>query len=140
MTVLLLGAVALTACADEAAAPREGVRVEELTSDASGAFNLSEAEAGERVSLRATVSQVLSDQSFLVPSKDTSGDALLVVADDDRVRVGQELQLSGILRTFEYAELAQAYALGDAAVYREFEDKLVLVADLVDDDLPLDDQ
>ena len=130
----------LGGCGSDDEEPREGVRVEELTGDASGAFDLDEVEAGERITLRVEVAKVLSPDSFLAPPKDTAGEPLLVLAESHGAEVGQELQVSGIARVFSYDEQAREHELAAESAYAEYDNELVLVADLDDEDLPLDDQ
>lgn len=132
----LLVATSAAACGgDEVEGPREGVTTQELTGDESGSFDIEQAEAGQRASLRVTVAEVLSADSFVVGTKDTDGDPLLVVAKDQPLEVGQELQVSGPLSAFDYDDLAASFKLGGEEVYRDFQDGLVLVADVVDQDV-----
>lgn len=135
-----LAALALTACGDDEVAPREGTLVQDLVGDEAGQVDISSAEAGEEVTLRADVQTVLSPGSFVVPGKDTGGVPLLVVHDDAGVAAGQVLQLGGTLQVFDHEELARDYELADERTYADFDGGLVLLATLVDDDLPLDDQ
>lgn len=135
--VLALG---LVGCGSDDEEPREGVRVEEVTGDASGAFDLDEVEAGERITLRVEVAQVLSPDSFIAPPKDTAGGPLLVLAEGHGADVGDELQVSGIARVFSYDEQAREHDLAAESAYAEYDNEIVLVADLDDDDLPLDDE
>ena len=140
---LAAGALVLTLAAcggEDAEQPREGVRVEELTGDASGMFDISQAEAGERVSLRVTVQDVVSRDSFVAPSQDTGGKPLLVLTRGEELKAGTELQVSGLLRLFDYLELSGDRELAAESDYAAYRGQLVLVADLVDDDLPLDDE
>lgn len=136
----LVLAAAVSGCGSDSEQPREGVRTEELTNDASGSFDLAQAEAGQRASLRVTVERVLSPNSFVVPAKDTNSTPLLVVAKDPDIRDGAELQVSGQLQVFEYDDLSAEYQLAAQSVYADFDGELVLVAQLVDGDLPLDDK
>ena len=131
-------ALALTACGGDEAQPREGVTAEELTGDASGMFDLAQAEAGERASLRVTVDDVLSRDSFVAPSKDTAGKPLLVLTRGQELKAGTELQVSGLLRLFDYGQLGGDRQLAEESAYTAFRGQLVLVAELVDEDLPLD--
>lgn len=135
--VLALG---LAGCGSDEEQPREGVRVEELTGDASGAFDLDDVEAGERITLRVEVAQVLSADSFIAPAKDTAGAPLLVLAQGHGAEVGDELQVSGIARVFSYEEQAREHRLADESAYAEYDSEIVLVADLDDENLPLDDK
>ena len=131
-------AVALAACGADEEQPREGTRVEELTGDASGMFDISRAEAGQRASLRVTVQDVISRDSFVAPTQDTSGRPLLVLTRGEQLKAGSELQVSGLLRLFDYEEMAGDRELAEPEEYAAYRGQLVLVADLVDDDLPLD--
>ena len=140
-TTLVAGAlvVVLGGCGDEDEIP-ESASVEDLTADPSGAFDLDEVEAGQRISLRVTVSEVLSPDAFVVPPEETAGPPLLVLAGQHRASPGDTLQIGGIARVFSYDEQARDFELGPASQYAEYEDKVVLVATLNDDDLPLDDK
>ena len=133
---LLLGAVG---CGDDGEQPREGVRVEDLTGDASGNFDLDEIEAGNRISLRAEVAEVLSPNSFVLAPKDTAGERMLILHKDSEVRQGDIIQLAGIARVFSYDDASGNYELADVGAYQEFDGDLSLEADLTDEDLPLDD-
>ena len=125
----------LGACATEN--PVEGSRPVET---GAGAFDLDEIEAGASVSLRVTVAEVLSPDSFVVPPEDTSAGPLLVLTVDHRAAPGDELQVAGIARVFSYEDLSGEYALAAQEAYADYDGKLVLVATLNDDDLPLDDK
>lgn len=135
-----LAVLALTACGDEAVAPREGTLVQDLVGDEAGQVDLASAEAGEEVTLRADVETVLSPGSFVVPGKDTGGVPLLVLHPGQEVTAGQVLQLGGTLQLFSYDELAGEYDLAPEGAYADVDGGLVLLASLVDDDLPLDDR
>ena len=132
-------ALALTACGgSDSPGPRDGMTLEEVTGDASGMFDISQAEAGQRASLRVTVQDVLSRDSFVVGSKDTAGVPLLVLTRGEELKAGSELQVSGLLRLFDYEEMGGDHQLADREKYAAYRGQLVLVADLVDDNLPLD--
>ena len=130
--------LSLTGCGSDAPQPREGTTIEEITGDSSGKFDISQAEAGQRASLRVTVQDVLSRDSFVVGSKDTAGAPLLVLTRGEDLEAGKELQVSGLLRLFDYEQMGGDHQLADDAAYAAYRGQLVLVADLVDDDLPLD--
>ena len=85
-----------------------------------------------------TVQDVLSRDSFVVGAKDTAGKPLLVLTRGEELKAGTELQVSGLLRLFDYEEMSGDRELADAAAYAAYRGQLVLVADLVDDNLPLD--
>ena len=132
-------ALALTGCGgSDEPGPREGTTVEEITGDESGMFDISQAEAGERASLRVTVQDVLSRDSFVVGTKDTAGKPLLVLTRGEELKPGAELQVSGLLRLFDYEELAGDRELAPQEEYAAYRGRLVLEADLVDDNLPMD--
>ena len=130
--------VALGGCGEEASTVPEGVTAAELNDPA--AFDLDEAEAGQRVSLRVTVEEVLSPDSFVVPPQDGGSGRLLVLSEQHRAERGDVLQVGGLLRVFSYEDQALAFELDAAEQYSEFDAQLVLLATLVDEDLPLDDQ
>jgi hypothetical protein len=134
---LVLGVVACDAPAD---APREGVSTRELTGDLSGDFDLDSAVVGAQQSLRVTVGEVLSRSAFTTTPADAGGTPLLVVGADKDLQPGQVVQVVGTLRVFSYDEFASQYALGDADAFAGRDGDKVLVARLVDTDIPDDDQ
>jgi hypothetical protein len=133
-------ALLLPACSDDATGPREGSRLAEVTGDTSGSFDLGTVRVGERVSLRVTVGDVLSPESFVVPPRDTAGEPLLVLSNLRPVSAGDEVQVVGIVRVFRYDDLADDYELADPTAYAAFELQEFLVADVVDPDLPADER
>jgi hypothetical protein len=133
----LLGLTLLLSGCGTDSPPPEGPLVQDITGDASGAFDIDEVEAGEQLSLRATVAEVLSPGSFVVPPEDTAGRPLLVVSPTS-VEPGEEVQLTGTLSLFDYEELVQSHELAPRERYAAHENELVLIADLVESDLPLD--
>jgi hypothetical protein len=133
-------ALSLPACSSDEPGPREGVRVEDLTGDASGAFDVDDLEAGQSVSLRVEVGEVLSPDSFVVPSEQTAGDPLLVLVRGHDLAPGDVVQVAGIARVFSYDEQAGDHELAADAAYADFDGRLALVAQLEDENLPLDDQ
>lgn len=141
-TAAAAGVVALGAagCGSDAEAPREGVLVQDLTGDRSGAFDLDEVEAGESLTLRVEVARVLSPDSFVVPPEDTDGPPLLVLARDHDLAPRDVVQLGGIARVFDYEDLAREYDLAARSAYAGFDNEIVLVARVVDENLPLDDK
>ena len=141
LAALALGTlIGLPACGSDDPQPREGVRVEDLTGDASGAFDLDDIEAGQQVSLRVPVGEVLSPDSFVVPPEQTAGGPLLILVSDHEVAPGDVVQVAGIARVFSYDEQSRDHELADEQEYERFDGKLVLVAQLDDENLPLDDQ
>ena len=140
-TTLVAGAlvVVLGGCGAEDEIPASA-SVEDLTADPSGAFDLDDVEAGQRISLRVTVAEVLSPDAFVVPPKETAGPPLLVLAGQHGASPGDTLQIGGIARVFSYDEQSRDYDLGPESKYAEYDNKVVLVATLNDDDLPLDDK
>ena len=140
-TTLVAGAlvVVLGGCGSDDEIP-ESASVEDLTADPSGAFDLDDVEAGQRISLRVTVGEVLSRDAFVVPPKETAGGPLLVLAGQHGASPGDTLQIGGIARVFSYEEQSGDFELGPQSQYAKYEDKVVLVATLNDDDLPLDDK
>jgi hypothetical protein len=132
------GLAVLPACGGDPAAPREGVTAEELTGDVSGDFDIATADVGRRVSLRATVTRVLSAGAFEVAAADAASDRpLLVLNREDALQVGQDVQIEGRVRLYDTAEHAGAYGVGPGQAQ---ERAPVVVADEVDTDLPEDDQ
>ena len=132
--LLVLGTAACGG--DDEAGPREGVSTADLTGDVSGDFDIDEAEVGSRQSLLVTIDQVLSEQSFTTTVEDTAGNNLLVVGPGDDLQPGQVVQVAGILRRFDFAELEPQYRLGPQEAYAGLD--TVLVATTVDGDVPQD--
>ena len=131
-TALLL----LTGCGD-AAAPREGTSLEELSGDVSGAVDLDETEAGESVSLKATVTRVLSAGAFEIRAEDTATEEpVLVLNREDRLEAGQVVQVIGVVSVFDGDSLGE-YAVPQAEQARR-EGTKVIVASEVDTDVPGD--
>lgn len=132
---LVLGA----ACGGEAAAPRAGTSTEELTGDVSGEVDIDTARVGDSLSLRGTVSQVLSPGAFEVTAADAASDRpLLVLNREDELTAGQVVQVVGRVRVFNDDEQAARYGLGPTSQYPQHHLQRVVVADEVDTDVPQD--
>lgn len=135
----LLCVVAVVGCSGEARAPREGTSVEELTGDVSGAVDIDQARVGSRISLRGTVTRVLSPGAFEISAQDAASDRpLLVLNREDALEVGQVVQVVGLVRVFTDDETAAEYGLRSTADYPEHHLKRVVVASEVDTDIPGD--
>lgn len=136
-----LAVVALLAgCGGEAATPREGTSVESLTGDVSGDIDLSTARVGDNISLRGTVSAILSPGAFEIAAEDTGTDRpVLVLNREDDLTVGQTVQVIGRVRIFNDDGEAAEYGLGPTSQYPTHVRQRIVVADEVDTDIPGDD-
>ena len=132
--------VVLGGCGSDSDEPLDSASVEDLTRDPSGAFDLDEVEAGQRISLRVKVAEVLSPDSFVVPPEQTAGPPLLVLAAEHGAAPGDVLQVGGLARVFSYDEQDRDFELAAEQQYSDYDGKVVLLATLNDDDLPLDDK
>jgi hypothetical protein len=135
----LTATLLLAGCGGEAAAPREGTSVEELTGDVSGVIDVDTARVGSRISLTGTVTKVLSPGAFEISAQDAASDRpLLVLNREDRLQPGQVVQVVGLVRVFVDDEQAAEYGLGATAQYPQHDRKRIVVADEVDTDVPDD--
>ena len=134
----VLAVLLVTACGGDPATPRSGTSVEELTGDVSGDVDVDTARVGGRISLRATVTRVLSPGAFEISAADAATDRpVLVLNREDDLSEGQDVQVVGVLDVLD-DEVARAYGLGAASDLPEHDDRRVIVADEVDTDLPED--
>lgn len=139
--VLAVAAFLLTGCGGEAAAPREGTSVESLTGDVSGDVDLTTARVGDNVSLRGTVTQVLSPGAFEISAEDAATERpVLVLNREDELQVGQVVQVIGRVRVFNDDQQAAEYGLGPTSQYPTHARQRIIVADEVDTDIPDDGQ
>jgi hypothetical protein len=85
---------------------------------------------GKRVTVQGTVTKVIPPASFVLAGREYGDDALLVVsAPKMDVQVAQQVDVTGVVRQFDYETYADDYDLGtDAGLYIEFEQEEVLIA------------
>ena len=138
--IALATAMSAGACGSDEPGPREGVLVQDVTGDASGAFDVDAIEAGQQVSLRVEVAEVLSPDSFVIGPQDSGGDPLLALVRGHGLAAGDVVQVAGIAEVFSYDEQARDHDLAPEAAYEQHDGRLALVARLDDENLPLDDQ
>ena len=131
--------VLASACGGEAAAPRSGTSVEELTGDVSGEVDIDTARVGGAITLRGTVTRVLSPGAFEVSAEDAASDGpLLVLNREDQLSAGQVVQVIGRVKVFNDDEQASQHGLGPTSQYPEHHLQRIVVADEVDTDVPDD--
>lgn len=137
--VLALAATLLAGCGGEAATPRDGTDVETLTGDVSGDIDLGTARVGDNISLRGTVSSILSPGAFEIAAEDTGTDKpVLVLNREDDLTVGQMVQVIGRVRIFNDDGEAAEYGLGPTSQYPTHVRQRIVVADEVDTNIPDD--
>jgi hypothetical protein len=85
-------------------------------------------EVGDRLTVTASVADVPAGRSFVVRDVDLPDDGLLVLGESD-VRVPALVTVVGTIERFTFDRFSDRYELTDAAAYRRFEGRKILVAD-----------
>ena len=87
-------------------------------------------EVGDRLTVTASVADVPAGRSFVVRDADLPDQGLLVLG-DAAVRVPALVTVEGTVERFAFDRFRDRYELTDAAAYRRFEGRKILVADEV---------
>lgn len=84
---------------------------------------------GRTVTVTARVSKVITDRSFVLTGEEYGDDSLLVLsAPGIEAERGEEVTVTGVVRTFTYGAYFNDYDLGGADSYEDFDAEEFLVA------------
>lgn len=127
----VLLALGLSACYSETAGPESGVDVQDVTTED---FFSTDKLVGERVTVSARVTKRLPGQAFVLAGGEYGDASLLVLTTKDapRIRVGEVLRVTGVIREFAFADYSDKYALTEPSPYEGFGGETFLVADRID--------
>jgi hypothetical protein len=87
-------------------------------------------EVGDRLTVTASVAGVPEEGSFVVEDADLPDDGLLVLSEAE-VQVPALVTVEGTIERFAFDRFSGRYGLTDAAAYRRFDGRKILVADQV---------
>jgi hypothetical protein len=83
---------------------------------------------GQTVTVRGTVTRVVGPSSFLLDGREYGDDTLLVIsAPAMDVEVGRQVDVTGVVRQFDYEIYRDGFGLADPGLYGDFEQEEVLV-------------
>ncbi|WP_212990840.1 hypothetical protein [Actinoplanes auranticolor] len=84
---------------------------------------------GRTVTVLGTVTRVVGPSSFVLDGREYGDDTLLVISAPARsVEAGQQVEVTGVVRQFDYEIYRDGYGLADPGLYGDFEREEVLVA------------
>jgi hypothetical protein len=121
--IALLACLALLACSSSDEATPEPSRRPPLDT-------IEASEVGDRLTVTASVADVPGAGSFVVRDVDLPDDGLLVLSEAE-VQVPALVTVEGTIERFDLDRFSGRYGLTDAATYRRFEGRKILVADEV---------
>ncbi|SCL13583.1 hypothetical protein GA0070616_0185 [Micromonospora nigra] len=90
---------------------------------------IARAELGDRLTVTASVGEVVADGAFVVRDVDLTNGVLLVLTPDVPPQAPQLVTVRGTVVSFDYDDLTDRYRLGGPAAYRDFEGRRVLAAE-----------
>ena len=122
--LVLLACVSVFACTSSV----EEVAPEPSREPPAPVDTIAASEVGDRLTVTASVTEVPPGRAFVVRDADLPGEGLLVLGDAE-VRVPVLVTVEGTVELFAFDRFRDRYELSDAASYRRFEDRKVLVAD-----------
>jgi hypothetical protein len=85
-------------------------------------------EVGDRLTVTASVTDVLPGRSFVVRDVDLPDDGLLVLG-EAQVRAPALVTAEGVIERFTFDRFRDRYELADAAAFLRFEDRKFLLAE-----------
>lgn len=127
-----LAALALTACGTTGS--EKGADVEDVVEEDTPAYFADNQYVGKKVTLSAEIGEVIGPTSFTLEAENFGDDSLLVVsAKNTTLSEDETVKVTGVVRTFEYADYVDEYDLeNDAALYEPFVGEEFLVAKSID--------
>jgi hypothetical protein len=136
VTVSLLAVtLALGACGDDeddavptttpAATTQASPDIGDITDDYFGGPSY----VGRTVTVQGNVTRVVGPSSFVLDGKGYGDDTLLVIsAPSMDVEIGEQVDVTGVVRQFDYEIYRDGYGLADPGLYGDFDQEEVLVA------------
>lgn len=131
----VVGALALllfiaVGCAEDTADDEDTQQTTSVEDDAQHEYFGSDQFVGDDVMVSAVVTEVLGDTSFVLDGSEYGDESLLVLSAEemDEIRVGDVVEVTGVVGEFVHADYREEYGLLDEGVYDLYVDEEFLLA------------